>query len=106
MSYFALAIAVMKLITVMVKYVSKYYVSFVLFLTEVIKISIMRVVAYFHHHRYNYSQSAMLNLLLTVLSTLLSSASLVAVLFVISLCYALLGVAFFSSVRTGEAIDH
>ena len=48
----------------------------------------------------------MLNLLLTVLSTLLRSASLVAVLFVISLCYALLGVVFFSSVRTGEAIDY
>ena len=50
-------------------------------------------------------QSAMLNLLLTVLSTLLRSMSLVAVLIVMTLCYALLGISLFGNLRTGEAIN-
>ena len=57
-------------------------------------------------HFYFSFQSAMLNLLLTVSSTLFSSVPLVLVIFIFLICYTLLGVIFFSNVRSGEAIDY
>ncbi len=48
----------------------------------------------------------MLNLVLTVVSTLLRSLSLVSVLVIMSLCYAMVGVALFGNIRDGEAIDY
>ena len=47
----------------------------------------------------------MLNLLLTVVSTLVRSVSLIAVLFIVIISYSLIGVTLFNNVRSGEAID-
>ena len=48
----------------------------------------------------------MLNLLITVGSTILRSIPLIHVLLIIVICYSVLGVVLYSNIRTGEAIDY
>ena len=50
-------------------------------------------------------QSAMLNLLLTVVVTIIRGIPLMMVLAIVVICYSLVGVILFSGLRTGEALD-
>lgn len=51
-------------------------------------------------------QSPMLNLLLTVVVTIIRGIPLMMVLAVVVLCYSLVGVILFSNLRSGEAVDY
>ena len=48
----------------------------------------------------------MLNLLITILNTLIKSIPLIFVVSIILICYSLVGVVLFSNVRSGEAINY